>query len=154
PQSPRLKASMSKNTGSSSHCPVVGFFLRLFTANPNLATLPPLENVRISGSRVKRPINITLFKLAMEQSPEQREGAGTAVKPNRCTSTFGKRSIVYIRQPPACKVGVRFPFPSSSPSAGRFIPLIIPCLRRPDAGVRRPGGDGGLLPALPLRGVL
>src|SRR5436309_836594 len=52
-------------TGSSSQSPVVAFFLRLFTANPNLATLPPLEKARISGSRVSRPINITLFKFAM-----------------------------------------------------------------------------------------
>src|SRR4051812_2811680 len=71
PNSPRLYASQSMNMGTSSHCPVCEFFLRLVTAKPNLATLPPVEKVRTSGSRVRRPIRITLLTLAIGQSPAQ-----------------------------------------------------------------------------------
>ena len=64
PNSPRLKTShIDETSGSFSHCPVCWFFFRLPTAKPNFATLPPLGKRRTSGSRVSRPINITLFKL-------------------------------------------------------------------------------------------
>src|SRR5947199_5691171 len=74
PVSPRLKASQSRKTGSSSHCPVCWFLRRLFTAKPNAATLPPLENMRTSGSRVRRPINMTLLRFAMRIISEEVPG--------------------------------------------------------------------------------
>src|SRR5262249_1287625 len=48
-----------------SHSPVCWFFLRLLTAKRKFATFPPVENVRVSGSFVSRPISITLFRFAM-----------------------------------------------------------------------------------------
>src|ERR1051326_7425600 len=65
PFSPRLNAFTSMNMGSSSHSPVVGFFFELLVANPKAAILPPVLKTRISGSRVSRPIRITLFTFAM-----------------------------------------------------------------------------------------
>src|SRR5262245_65884146 len=69
PVSPRLYASQSMNMGSSSHWPVCVFFRRFVTANPNLATLPPVAKVRHSGSRVRRPMRITLLRLAISVPP-------------------------------------------------------------------------------------
>src|SRR5262245_2734247 len=60
-----LNASQSTKTGSSIHSPVCWFLRRLLTAKPNFTTLPPLLKERDSGSRVSRPISITLFRLAM-----------------------------------------------------------------------------------------
>src|SRR5262245_3579663 len=69
PNSPRLNASQSMYMGTSSHCPVWLFFLRLFTAKRTLATLPPLAKLRTSGSAVSLPINMTLLRFAMMQPP-------------------------------------------------------------------------------------
>src|SRR5688572_28825062 len=65
----RVNASQSKYSGfgSFSHCPVCGFFLLLPTANRNFTTvLPVFGRVRGgSGLSVSRPINMTLFSVAM-----------------------------------------------------------------------------------------
>jgi hypothetical protein len=49
------------------------------------ATLPPLENVRTSGSRVNRPISITLLRFAMGASPAPEDpspGQSTIIHTN------------------------------------------------------------------------
>src|SRR5262249_18521435 len=61
----RLNAFTSRKHGSSSHSLVCWFFLRLLTAKRKFPPFPPVENVRVSGSFVSRPISITLFRFAM-----------------------------------------------------------------------------------------
>src|SRR4051812_35481367 len=83
----RLNALRSIQTGTSSHWPLSLFFLRLFTAKPTLATLPPFPNVLISGSRVRRPISMTLFRFATGDSVR----GGLSVK-NRVAENSARRT--------------------------------------------------------------
>src|SRR5207248_1894751 len=85
--------------GSSTHCPVCWSFLRLFTAKPNFATLPPLAKVRTSGSRVRRPISITLFRLAIGALSCARYELHSQPKLLGSEQT----DVLYIRLPTKCK---------------------------------------------------
>jgi len=57
--------SMNSGFGSFSHWPVCGFFRLRPTANRNLAIRVPLFVAPSVGLSVSRPINITLFSVAM-----------------------------------------------------------------------------------------